>query len=101
LPFPSPGDLPDPGIEPRSPTLQADALLSEPPGKPKLVVSNTFLSFWHVFFEVSENTVKQHSILKSSISNFFLESAKSKKKRERKKGFFENPLVLHGAQINE
>ena len=34
LPFPSPGDLPDPGIKPRSPTLQADALPSEPPGKP-------------------------------------------------------------------
>ena len=34
LPFPSPGDLPDPGIEPRSPTLQADTLTSEPPGKP-------------------------------------------------------------------
>ena len=33
LPFPSPGDLPDPGIEPGSPTLQADALTSEPPGK--------------------------------------------------------------------
>ena len=33
LPFPSPGDLPDPGLEPRSPTLQADALTSEPPGK--------------------------------------------------------------------
>ena len=32
LPFPS-GDLPDPGIELRSPTLQADALPSEPPGK--------------------------------------------------------------------
>ena len=31
--FPSPGDLPDPGIEPRSPALQADALPSEPPGK--------------------------------------------------------------------
>ena len=31
LPFPSPGYLPDQGIEPRSPTLQADALLSEPP----------------------------------------------------------------------
>ena len=30
LPFPSPGDLPDPGIKPGSPTLQADALLSEP-----------------------------------------------------------------------
>ena len=34
LPFPSPGDLPDPGIEPRSPALQVDALTSEPPGKP-------------------------------------------------------------------
>ena len=34
LPFPSPEDFPDPGIEPRSPTLQADALTSEPPGKP-------------------------------------------------------------------
>ena len=32
LPFPSPEDLPDPGIEPGSPTLQADALPSEPPG---------------------------------------------------------------------
>ena len=40
LPFPSPGDLPDPGIKARSPALQADALTSEPPdqslGAPKL-----------------------------------------------------------------
>ena len=42
LPFPSPGDLPDPGIElpdpgiePRYPALQAEALPSEPPGKPQ------------------------------------------------------------------
>ena len=34
LPFPSPEDLPDPGIEPGSPELQADALPSEPAGKP-------------------------------------------------------------------
>ena len=33
LPFPSPGDLPDPGIEPRSPALWADSLPFEPPGK--------------------------------------------------------------------
>ena len=32
--FPSPGDLPNPEIEPRSPALQADSLPSEPPGKP-------------------------------------------------------------------
>ena len=35
LPFPSPGDLPDPGIELGSPALQADALFSEPPRKLK------------------------------------------------------------------
>jgi len=34
LSFPPPGDLPDPGIKPRSPALQADSLPSEPPGKP-------------------------------------------------------------------
>lgn len=37
LPFPSPGDLPNPGIEPGSPTLQADALPSEPPEKPMTI----------------------------------------------------------------
>ena len=33
LPFPSPGDLPDPGMKPRSPALQADSLPSEPRGR--------------------------------------------------------------------
>ena len=54
LPFPSPGDLPDPGTEPRSPALQADALASEPPGKPnflelicKFSHSIDFLYFFH------------------------------------------------------
>ena len=57
LPFPSPGDLPNPGIEPGSPALEIDPLTSEPPGKPKsllfgeqLMVSpiNCFLQgeFW-------------------------------------------------------
>ena len=36
FPFPSPEDLPNPGIEPRSPALQADSLPSEPPGKPEM-----------------------------------------------------------------
>ena len=34
LPFPSPGDLPNPGIEPGSPALQVDSLPPKPPGKP-------------------------------------------------------------------
>ena len=36
LPFPSPGDLPDPGMEPGSPALQAESLLTEPTGKPSV-----------------------------------------------------------------
>ena len=39
LSFPSPGDLPDPGIEPGSPAFQADALTCEPPGKSVLTVT--------------------------------------------------------------
>ena len=39
LPFPSPGDLPNPGIKPGSPALQADALLSEPPRKPSVNIT--------------------------------------------------------------
>ena len=40
LPFPSPGDIPDPGIELRSPALQADSLLSELPEKPNIRYKN-------------------------------------------------------------
>jgi len=36
-PFLSPGDLPNPGIEPRSPVLHVDSLPAEPPGKPSRV----------------------------------------------------------------
>ena len=38
LPFPSAGDLSDPGIEPKSPTLQSDTLPSEPPGKSSMPI---------------------------------------------------------------
>ena len=46
LPFPSPGDLPNLGIEPRSPALHVDALSSEPPGNPvgyAQLLKNSFL----------------------------------------------------------
>ena len=43
LPFPPPGCLPDPGIEPGSPALQADTSPSEPPGKPKTRKEAPFL----------------------------------------------------------
>ena len=43
LPFPSPENHPDSGNEPGSPTLQADALPSEPPGKPRVIVKRVIL----------------------------------------------------------
>ena len=47
FPFPSPGDLPDPGIKPRSPSLQADTLSSEPPGKLYMTTGKTIsLTVW-------------------------------------------------------
>ena len=46
---PSPGYLPDQGIEPRSPTLQADSLPAEPPGKPSL-----FYFFFHLPAKLSQ-----------------------------------------------
>ena len=52
-PFPSPGNLPNPGIEPRSPTLQVDSLPAEPQGKPiaKETIKKTA-------YRVRENTCK-------------------------------------------
>ena len=49
LPFPSPGDLPDPGIEPESPALLVDALSSEPPGKPILLHGKCFFTYLAVY----------------------------------------------------
>jgi len=46
LPCPSPEDLPDPGIKPGSPTLQADSLPSEPPGKPHTLRRCSVFAEW-------------------------------------------------------
>ena len=43
LPFPIPGDLPDPGIKPESSVLQADSLPSEPPGKLNCILVQCFI----------------------------------------------------------
>ena len=59
LPLPSPGDLRNPGIEPGSPALEADALTSEPPGKP------VFLGGGH---NSTENTGLSNFLLHSGIA---------------------------------
>ena len=54
LPFPSPGDLPNPGIEPRSPALQVDSLPAEPQGKPKSTGVSS-LSLLQGIFKIQES----------------------------------------------
>ena len=60
LPFPSVGDLPNPGMEPGSPALQADSLLSEPPGK------STEKVLYFIDKEVSRETQRQQRIDKQA-----------------------------------
>ena len=60
LAFPSPGDFPDPGIEPGSSTLLADALPSEPPGKPEriefcVMVHKFHMAVYDVFLNESSH----------------------------------------------
>ena len=61
LPFPSPGDLPDPGIEPQSPALQADSLTAVPPGK---YLRRCLLNRGKVMQGVGDNGGKRAAFLK-------------------------------------
>ena len=54
-PFPSPGDLPNLGIEPRSPTLQADSLPAKPQGKPKNTGVDSLSLLQQVFLPTKES----------------------------------------------
>ena len=66
LPFPSPGDLPNPGIESGSPTLQADALTSDPPGKPQNTYTQQILRFTHLneeFQRIARREKKPSSVI--------------------------------------
>ena len=67
LPFPSPGDLPNPGIEPRSPALQADALTSAPPGKPMAESEEELKSLLMKVKEESEKVGLKLNIQKTKI----------------------------------
>ena len=61
LPCPPPGDLPNPGIELRSPTLQVDSLLSEPPGQPQPCLTSLYPVNWCL--ERAPGILKLQSIL--------------------------------------
>ena len=65
LPFPSPGDLPDPGIEPGSPALPAEALPSELLGKP-MIFNINYINIIYIY------TINTYSLL-DNIFIFFIE----------------------------
>ena len=66
MPCPPPRDLPNPGTEPRSPSLQADSLLSEPPGK-----DSSYLSQEKMLYEEEESEGFYLKIASSLGSIFF------------------------------
>ena len=73
LPFHSPKDLSDPGIEPGSPTLQADALPSEPPLGPKDIMVNDVVwkdSLTQPFYKICWNLPLNISKMEKHINNF-------------------------------
>ena len=59
-PFPSPGDLPNPGIEPRFPALPVDSLPAEPPGKPKNTGMGSLSLLQQIFLTQDSNRGLRH-----------------------------------------
>ena len=62
LPCPSPGDLSNPGIEPRSPTFEADSLPSEPSGKPYVRGSSLYFSSVQFSCSVVSDSLQPHEL---------------------------------------
>ena len=86
LPFPSPGDLPNPGIKPRSPALEADALLSDLPGKPNSTIFSRLLIYsmivtWLLY---GSEKLPEKKITKQSIEGLIKDS--HNKETQGKKG---------------
>ena len=82
LPFPSAGDLPDPGNEPRSPALEADALTSEPPGKSSdytVEVTNRLKGLNMIERVPEELWMKVHQIAQEAVIKTISKKKKCKK----------------------
>ena len=69
LPFSPPGDLPNPGTEPKSPALQTDSLLTEPPGDPFYSVKDFVKKDEKTSYGLGETFYKPHISQRSSIQN--------------------------------
>ena len=67
-PFPSPGDLPNPGMEPRSPALQADSLPVEPQGKPKSTGVSSLFFLQGIFPQTPVQSLGQEDRLEKELA---------------------------------
>ena len=85
-PFPSPGDLPNPGIKPRSPALQADSLPAEPQGKPK----NTGVGIAYPFSDGSSQT-RNRTGVSCTASGFFTSWVTREARNTGISGFNDSP----------
>ena len=72
LEFPSPGDLPNPGIKPRSPILQADSLPAEPQGKPRNIGVGSLSLFQGILLTQESNQGLLHCRQNDMIAVFLL-----------------------------
>ena len=68
LPCPPPGDLPNPGIEPRSPALQVDSLTSEPPGG----ATNTLTQALEYYSAIKKNEIPPTEVMWVDLENITL-----------------------------
>ena len=68
MPCPPPGDLPNPGIEPRSPALQVDSLTSEPPGG----ATNTLTQALEYYSAIKKNEIPPTEVMWVDLENITL-----------------------------
>ena len=90
LPFPSPGDLPNPRIVPRSPAVQADSLPTEPPGKPVLYYYVIFMlelfsaiCLLYIILSFSKQSQKSNCCYSTYYILFFVTALRDKQKSEQ------------------
>ena len=101
LPFPSPGDLPDPGLKPRSPTLQANALTSAPPGKPLILKRERVVNnhFYHMVHKKEEDAYHCIEILSKEMPGFLSPRRGLPLLLIRNRGFLTDPKQHTGSLL--
>ena len=92
LPFPSPGDLPDPGIEPRSPALQANSLPTELQGKTYIVSISLLIKHLGCFYVLPTENSAAMNIARASLVSQLVKNLPAMQETGVRSLGWENPL---------